>query len=1327
MEIKSSELLIYTDELSGLFNRRYLYYYLPQELQAAKEEKYSLWLFMLDVDNFKIINDTYGHLFGDEILKGLSTILTENTKSDDKKIRYAGDEFTLIMARLSREDVLNVADRLLAKINAYAFKEKRSGKEVRITISIGIAGFPQDTADYMELINLADRSLYISKQKGKNCISTASEITPELFWKKDILERFPCSVLVERDSQLSQLQEATSQFFLISGELGIGKSRLLNEFERRLSSFGKATCLSVRCEEKLLNQPYYIAGEILYKYLISVRELPQQALEGIPQDQLQTLVNFMPILKEMTGLTPAPDSVLGEDVLGEAWVKFFLNISKLKACCLLFDDFHYVDSQTLKVILRLAQENKKPPILIAVNVSSEMLAVAETEGLPLAGAMKTETFQKSAETINLPRLSSSGTREMVASIFFKIPLSNNFFDLVYKVSAGNPLFVEELLKYIIEKEFISYGRGKWIEQRIEESQLPLSIAEAIKARIDDLSVETKEMIAKAAVIGEDFGVDLLQKIDSEDRGYILDLMEAAKKIGLIYEKSTGGKDEFSFVTDEIRKVLFKTIGEPRTKHLYSRLGEIKEKLNPDKISSIAGELYFNFKKAEDWMRAEQYAKVVKEGRSSFYDRTMKYAQALLEEVAETKIAQPLSKEALSLVPDIIRFIYIASINYILYPPGNAMRVQAIEEVYQRLSQVLDQAELLNISCVDKTIIVNNKRMGKDAKAFFQDSFTSFLKNLNIESISFAKGLDKQEVTAFIETINSAKEKEEGLSEALKRAGVRYIQINEISYDISQKKSKEKENLEEIMLIDYLLGKMPTANGEKVDLSSAISTHAEEVAGALEQLGEQVSKQSGKDKETVKAEIMARSIQNIGGQLLEKGKEDWAKYKEGLAKTILAMEPSLRSNIFAVSPDDKTRPDIIKELSMDIPDDIIVDVLSKQYAQKGVDLEKMSKLVQKFLSSPGKKEKLTPLLKDKFKQMGASNEECALIFDEESWEKISGQDKLDKILNLGSKELLKILPMMKIGPLVRELLSGGQYTQTEAVFERLLKLLEEGYLQSPHLVNVLKEILDILIQSSADRLLPKFIERLLKITAFNPAGLAPIFSSILSPYLERLIQIFLAAGKFTLIKEIARIYTHDPKIILEASGIFASVADKLIEELIRRIDVNLDWTDLVEILILLKDQAVESLVDAALFERGVPEGGYFEAYLRRRTIAKILEQVPKENLLGLLKEKFSDKRGYIIKNLIELIGSMEDGQILKILEIPLKHAEVIIRRKTIFVLSKRKEKESTLILAQALKDEDEILRKYALRILKNRTDNFAQEVLKACIEDKDIPEDIRQAL
>ena len=512
--------LIYIDELTDLYNRRYLFTYLPKELELAEAQKYNVWVLMLDLDGFKMINDTYGHLCGDELLKDIARILKENTKFEDKKIRYAGDEFTIVISNTDSKNILEIAKRLVEKVSAYRYNDSRSQAEIALTVSLGIAVYPQDATDARKLVDLADKSLYVSKQKGKNCFSCASEITSEIVWKKDILERFPCPVLIGRENEFVSLKNffkliprtKKANIVFIAGEMGSGKSRLLSEFGRFISADNTTIYLHGKCAEKFLLQPYYILTEMLYGYFLRSDKLPEGLLEGFSRDELFALFNFLPALADMAGISPAKPEGDGlasnsqshkgqapQDprLLKGSLIKLLTNLSLKKSpLSLLLDDFQYVDEQTLELFLCLIKGESISPILIICAFSLDDVP----EDIPF----NPEAFQGLGETVMLSRLSEDGVKSMVAAIFADISLSVDFYSLVYGVTKGNPLFVEELLKHIVEKEYIYYQRGQWLQRDIKEADLPKSVEDTIKARLDSLSLEMKDMIAKAAAIGGDF-------------------------------------------------------------------------------------------------------------------------------------------------------------------------------------------------------------------------------------------------------------------------------------------------------------------------------------------------------------------------------------------------------------------------------------------------------------------------------------------------------------------------------------------------------------------------------------------------------------------------------------------------------------------------------------------------------------------------------------------------------------------------------------------------------------------------------------------------------
>ncbi len=155
--------MAYTDALTSLGNRRMLYENGRQELERCRRYNSSLSLLFLDMDNFKIINDTYGHIVGDKILETFADILIKNTRQIDIKIRYGGDEFVVLLIESEETSAKNKADQLCQIIAAHDF-----GIEEQITISAGYtSSLENDTIEKM--ISRSDEGLYKAKKAGRNC------------------------------------------------------------------------------------------------------------------------------------------------------------------------------------------------------------------------------------------------------------------------------------------------------------------------------------------------------------------------------------------------------------------------------------------------------------------------------------------------------------------------------------------------------------------------------------------------------------------------------------------------------------------------------------------------------------------------------------------------------------------------------------------------------------------------------------------------------------------------------------------------------------------------------------------------------------------------------------------------------------------------------------------------------------------------------------------------------------------------------------------------------------------------------------------------------
>lgn len=155
------------DGLTGLYNHRTFYVLLGDELARAQRFKRPLSLILLDIDHFKRVNDTRGHLAGDAVLRGLGELLGREARAIDRVCRYGGEEITVILPETDLDAAARFAERLRAAVEAQPF-DVDAGVPLRMTVSIGIASFPAQADGAEALVAAADTAMYAAKQGGRN-------------------------------------------------------------------------------------------------------------------------------------------------------------------------------------------------------------------------------------------------------------------------------------------------------------------------------------------------------------------------------------------------------------------------------------------------------------------------------------------------------------------------------------------------------------------------------------------------------------------------------------------------------------------------------------------------------------------------------------------------------------------------------------------------------------------------------------------------------------------------------------------------------------------------------------------------------------------------------------------------------------------------------------------------------------------------------------------------------------------------------------------------------------------------------------------------------
>ena len=175
---QSLEQMVVSDPLTGLHNRRFLMDRLVQEMQRSDRHGEPLAFAMVDLDGFKPINDQFGHVLGDKVLRAVGNAISKSVRVSDVAARYGGDEFAIILPQTPAEGAMRVCERILRAISELTLQDER-GQAVKMTASMGLTYYPaEEIGSPEDLVHSADGALYGAKRSGKNRFTAVRPVLP---------------------------------------------------------------------------------------------------------------------------------------------------------------------------------------------------------------------------------------------------------------------------------------------------------------------------------------------------------------------------------------------------------------------------------------------------------------------------------------------------------------------------------------------------------------------------------------------------------------------------------------------------------------------------------------------------------------------------------------------------------------------------------------------------------------------------------------------------------------------------------------------------------------------------------------------------------------------------------------------------------------------------------------------------------------------------------------------------------------------------------------------------------------------------------------------
>jgi diguanylate cyclase (GGDEF)-like protein len=756
--------LLYTDELTQIFNRRYLREVIPGYLIQADKEKFTVAFYMLDMDNFKAINDSYGHRVGDRALRHFSRVISEEIQDKGITIRYAGDEFVLIISKLTKKQARELGMEILQKIAESPLKVKK--KKLNIKYSAGVSLFPKDGKTLKTLFRKADEALYTAKDRGKGRVVVYPDkgklLTPS---KLDSILSYPH--IVGRDDTIQFLDKHLSGkedpmvFPVLFGGDGTGKSRLM-EHARETAQQNFAFTLFAK------GYPFWETD--MYSGVLSALGMLFEQEPAISEEIFSKLEDrYKLILKPHISLWDAKEMESKEEVsasdrmtLFEALTQVFIILREMGHGAVLLDDADQIDQPSLQFFDSQLEQTEKSKLFFLASINSPDLITGEDKLLFLLHSMPEVATNSNIQKFQLEPLRLKHVHELVAKQFDGKTLSAESEVALLHNSDGNPLFILEALSFLLIKGKIEAVGNEWDLSLVKPEDIPLSLSEMIKERLMRMSEEAINVLKMASLLGDKINAHQLAEISGLKHEQVMDTLHNAQR--QLFIEETPNPEEFVFAHRMDRSIFYSLMSEGERRQLHARAAEIEQKFSAGSLERVVGKLAYHFQNTGHLDKAAKMFSILKDKMDAVF--ISRGAQKILKKrilTASLAKESPLEPEDLTKALEAGRAFRTALNNLRLYPKEHENVRTSVERILQLLEPFLaEKTEILSVSVTPETVLFNGlpppaKRMDSQLTADLYEILNSY----GLQGVLFVRGLTQDELERFLELLTRAPEEVAG--------------------------------------------------------------------------------------------------------------------------------------------------------------------------------------------------------------------------------------------------------------------------------------------------------------------------------------------------------------------------------------------------------------------------------------------------------------------------------------------------------------------------------------------------------------------------------------
>lgn len=645
------------DDLTGLPLRGAFVVAAAQAIAHARTSQGECALLVIDVDQFKFVNDTFGHLKGDAVLVLVGELLRRTLRAGDIAARWGGDEFVALLPGAPISRARDVAERLGAAIRGHGGLSDPGAPPFTITVSIGVASFPTHGGDPEALFAAADRAMYQVKRRGRDGVAVAGG--PHGAALMPALDRF-----VGRSEELRGLVRLLDEAshghphtVAVLGEAGVGKTTLLRQLEPEIRLRGGSMVVGRALDAVMVQPPYGPWIEIV-EALERQRDLasdttrhPSAAADAalqtgsatpggtpsaaslaslfadggasplgmripttpaqnraIPMDgsRWPELSRIVPSLAAQSPATPAPTG--SKFALLVELASYIAEAATRRPLVIVLDDMQCADAATWDALEHVVTQLENEPVLLCLTLRMEDVTPDIHE------RMRRLVSSRRIHEQALARLTRDELRRWVDTAFYGQEVEREFLAYLYRQTEGNPLLVVQTLRTLVDEGDIWWDKDRWHWHPVSELRLPNGVLELMGRRLAKLSAADRDVLTVAAVVGREFDLGVVQDAARVTTPALHEAIESGVRASVIQPAHGRGSDRYVFVHTLLIEALTKPLDARRMQRTHDRVAQALRKRMPDAVAEIA----MHFDRADDPVQAHAFALAASERARRVY-------------------------------------------------------------------------------------------------------------------------------------------------------------------------------------------------------------------------------------------------------------------------------------------------------------------------------------------------------------------------------------------------------------------------------------------------------------------------------------------------------------------------------------------------------------------------------------------------------------------------------------------------------------------------------------------------------------------------------------